>query len=304
MFNSTNQLNLNNCNNNVQSKKIPQSYSLFNQAEFKLPTQLSTSSVNRQKSSSPPSSTSQTASSIPTSASSLSCNNYQHESSPVSSSHAVPTIHNQLPVNNKIQLLKLRFNLLSQTNSLGSNINNETSVANTTSNNTLNTKPPSSGNITTNSNSVESFTNISNSSVKNSKIPTKTLPNHVNQYMCQRPHSQETIIEECKQSLDELIKASKWSMRSNLSNVKSHDNLNSSIDSSMSFNNNSANTTNIATCESSSDDYQTKTANLLIQLNDTSSSLSGIPNSYKSSLQLKLKSSENMITPGKLIQIH
>jgi hypothetical protein len=97
-------------------------------------------------------------------------------------------VENEFPVNNKIQLLKLRFNQLnSQSNS--NIINNNTKQTNDLNKN---------------------YNNQSMVPVKNQPI----LP----YYQYQRPNisNKETIIEDCKQSLDELLKASKWKMHSSI----------------------------------------------------------------------------------------
>ena len=126
---------------------------------------------------------------------------------------------NSFPVNNKIQILKHRFNQLNSQNN-GGNLVNKNSY------NCPSTSIPNSSNTT-------------------------ILP----YYQYQRPNinNKETIIEECKQSLDELLKASKWKVHS-------------SIPVRFSDNDNNAEKFN------SSDNQNT--------------------NSYKSSLQLRLKTND------------
>jgi hypothetical protein len=160
------------------------------------------------------------------------------QSSTLSSNTNLYYDHNNLPLNNKIQLLKLKFNQLNQSsNHLGN------SIQKTSDTSVKSSRLPHAPLTTSTSTSILTSTTV--------------LPNN---YQYQRPHSKETIIEECKQSLDELMKASKWP--------------------STSFDN-------------SSTSHQ---HNLNDQLTDSNNSFS---NSYKSSLQLKLKSNDSINLAGK-----
>ena len=157
---------------------------------------------------------------------------------PTAEANSTTQFDNNLSASSKIQLLKLRFNQLNQ------------SSANITNKNANNLK----ANIDLN---------------KKSSLTSSILPNS---YQYQRPNSinsnnKETSIEECKQSLEELLKASKW---------KDHTNLPARSDS-----NNHIDPEQINSATQNSEQF-------------------AAPNSYKSCLQLRLKTNESTNSTSKL----
>ena len=156
--------------------------------------------------------------------------------------------NNTMPVNNsKIQMLKLKFNQVNQPNS---NILMKSSISD-----------------------LNDYNNKFNSKISHGNSLASILPNNQYSRPIYNQNNQEAIIEECKQSLNELLKASKWQNSTSPAKI---------ADENLNFN----------SIESQSSEFYDASYNSMPLENDTLVNNNN-NNCYKSSLQLRLKNNDS-----------